>query len=173
MLVEFEKACPSFPAEAATIRPGRGGPDITKSYVEDIILIGGSLAKKEPIAGIRAAYSSLPAEEVERDLDNPTVLKEVVRLLLQDNAQLKNKVAILEARLDLNDPNTSIPHSDNVVDPVSITGQGDMENVDPIDEVTTLVEIREVRGVEPRPVIGVVKTTDVYIGGGQKALFTL
>ena len=163
-------------------------------------MLGNSIIAKNPVEQIDLVYTSIPIMIDEFDLsalNEQPALKATFEKIVQtsvdnkhkadtlearvskleiEKGTLENRLAILEARLGLGDPNApgNVEPVNNVEEPQII------EQVEPhiIDVAEPQIidhqqltpinpEPRPVKGVEPKPVVGVIKTTHAFIGNVQ------
>ena len=160
-LIKFAELRPEFSVELAIPRNVVGKNK--KSFVQDILLLGNSIVAKAPVDKVEELVYNLPKEADKFDLSNQTGMKNALTYLLKiteeqkreicslknEKSMLRDELAILKARLGLENPNDhDIVQTDNDND---------------ILPVTDILPISEYEG-EPRPVRGAIKTTDVFIG---------
>ena len=126
LVKKFEEINPSYKADLARTRSAQHDPK--EVFVNDILLLGTSIANKTPVEDIHLVYVSVPNETTGQNLTETTTLSElteVVKHLLQtsetnkreigvlkneiaalrnDKLSLSTEVAKLKAQLDIDDP---------------------------------------------------------------------
>ena len=139
--------------------------------VQDILLLGKTLAVKSPVENLDQLVYAFPEETDELDtldLSDPTVLKNTIKqlfkttkdqkheigLLKENRDALATEVAILKARMGLDDPNEEV--SAQAGKPIPSVPNDLPEADEP--------QVSEPQVSEPRPIKGVVKTTNIFIG---------
>ena len=171
LLIRFSEVCPRFTVETARFRDHNSpNKDV---IVQDILLLGNSIVNKGPVEHIELVYEL--DETVEYDLDDHSVLKQVVKdllkntkremgslkneimLLKNENMNLTNELTILKAQLCLDE-------SDEIEIDCSET---DKPVVPDLDNLPVSEEKTEPPKMNARPVKGVRKTANVFIGSVQ------
>ena len=172
LLKRFSAICPKYTPNLAKSRSNSS--DAKHAYIQDILLLGNSIIAKSPVDYIGLVYNPIPEALEDYDLsslgDNPVlkgILEKILKTSLEskqkveqkvdylegkllvvesENTELKDKVAILEARLGINDPSDNVRPTDSPGD-IEIPSEPEM--------------------AETRPVKGVVKTANAFIGDIQ------
>ena len=165
LLVRFSELCHKYTPESVRYRAIETHNRL--DFVQDILLLGNSIVNKGPVENIELVY------EVDNslDLDNPSAMKEIVKQLLQctkvlkdevlqlknENVNLSNELALLKTRLDLDEP-----------DEIEIDGsETDKPDLHELDELPVSENKTEPPKIKARPVKGVIKTANVFIGSVQ------
>ena len=164
-LNKVEELDPKYKSRYAHIRDNKTDKH---EIIQDILLLGETLATKSPVTNLDDLVYALPkeADDIDTlDLSDPTILKNILKNLLittteqkqeigvlkNDRDALSNEIAILKARLGLDDQNTE----------VSVQA----DNIPPMSDDLPVAEYSDPQETEPRPVRGAIKTTKVFIGG--------
>ena len=177
MLTHFAELCPKYPANAAHAR--KQTKDIKETLVQDIIILGACIIAKGPVENMDLVYKitetpdfnnlTEPADKA-KAIEHLFQLTQAMSLELQElrsvrdelqelksvrdeNIALKDRVAILEVQIGDLKAGRNIQHS-----PSELSNEGNDES-DPIDD-TIDRDVTE----SPRPVIGAIRTADVFIG---------
>ncbi len=92
LLIRFSEVCPRFTVETARFR-AQSSPN-KDVIVQDILLLGNSIVNKGPVKHIELVYEL--DETLEYDLDDHSVLKQVVKDLLKNT---KREMGSLKTKL--------------------------------------------------------------------------
>ena len=169
MLTKFAEICPKYPANAAHARKNSKA-----KIIQDIIILGSCIVSKGPVENMDRIYQ-IQEQTPEFDLDQSDQSKAIkyllqltkamslelgeLRSVKEENIELKDKVAILEAQIV--DLNAAANIQQNSIVP-SEPGNEQVNGDDPdlIDDNIDQDEPEQ----QPRQVVGAVRTAEAFIG---------